>query len=78
MASAIGNRRQGNRSSTLPPVPQKKKGLVPALYRMRPDQVAALRREALRRAAAAGSGKPDMSEIVRAAIDAWLAAKGRK
>lgn len=43
-------------------------------YRLRPDQIEALRREALRRAGARGSGKPDASELVRDAVDRWLEA----
>lgn len=55
-----------------------KKGLKFVGYRLRPEQIAALRREALRRAEASGSGKPDASEIVREALDAWLAKHGGK
>ncbi len=53
-------------------VPQQKKGLKTAAYRLRPDQIEALRLEALRRAVAGKPGKPDASEIVRAAIDLWF------
>ncbi len=56
----------------LRPVPQKVKGLKTAAYRLRPDQIEALRREALRRALAGKAGKPDASELVREALDAWL------
>ncbi len=60
-------------------VPHEKKGLRPALYRLRPDQIAALRREALRRAVERDSGKPDASEVLRELLDAWLAkSEGRR
>lgn len=54
-------------------VPHEKKGMKLAAYRMRPEQIAALRKEALKRAAARDSGKPDASELVREAVDQWLA-----
>lgn len=74
--NAEARKRQGGvGAGTLGRVPQKKKGLRPALYRLRPDQIEALRREALKRAAERGSGKPDASELVRAALDAWLPKK---
>ncbi len=49
------------------------KGLKPVVVRLEPTQIAALKREALRRANERGSMKPDASELVRAALDAWLA-----
>lgn len=49
------------------------KGLKPATFRFEAGQLEALRAEALRRAVARGSGKPDASELVRDAVDAWLA-----
>ncbi len=58
-------------------VPHEKKGMKLAAYRMRPDQIAALRREALKRAVARESGKPDASELVREAVDLWLAKHAR-
>lgn len=57
----------------LPAVPPPKKGLVLAGFRLRPDQLEALRREAFRRAEERGSRKPDASELLREALDAWLA-----
>ncbi|ACG73240.1 hypothetical protein AnaeK_2012 [Anaeromyxobacter sp. K] len=63
---------------TLARVPHVKKGLKLAAYRMRPEQIAALRREALKRAAAREVGKPDASELVREAVDLWLAKKAAK
>lgn len=59
-------------------VPPPKKGLKLAGFRLRPDQLAALRREAQKRAEARESGKPDASELVREAVDAWLAKQARK
>jgi hypothetical protein len=67
-------KKQGRRTpDRLRRVPQKKKGLKTAAYRLRPDQIEALRQEALRRAVAGKPGKPDASEIVRAALDLWFA-----
>jgi len=65
--------RFSGRPGRLGRVPHVKKGLKLAAYRMRPDQIAALRREALKRAVARESGKPDASELVREAVDLWLA-----
>ncbi len=50
----------------------KSKGLAKAMVRLEPEQLEALRREALRRAAERGSMKPDGSEIVREALAEWL------
>jgi hypothetical protein len=54
------------------------KGYEAVLYRLRPEQAAALRRVAAARAAPAmkrgdKGARPDASELVREAIDAWLA-----
>jgi hypothetical protein len=54
------------------------KGLVPATFRFAPDQLAALRREALRRAGERGSAKPDASELIREAVNLWLRRHGAK
>ncbi len=54
-------------------MPHVKKGLKLASYRMRPDQIEALRKEALRRALAGRPGKADASELVREAVDLWFA-----
>jgi hypothetical protein len=54
------------------PANPRAKGLVPATFRFEPEQLDALRREALRRAGERGSGKPDASELVREAVEAWL------
>jgi len=55
--------------------PRKKKGLRLVGVRFDPKQVAALRAEALRRAAARGSGQVDVSEVVREAVALWLKQK---
>ncbi len=52
------------------------KGLAKATFSIRPDQLAAIRGEARRRADLAGSYRADASEVVREAIDSWL--KGRR
>ena len=39
------------------------------------EQWAALRAEAFKRAAARGSAKPDTSEVLREAVDAWMKRK---
>jgi hypothetical protein len=54
------------------------KGYEAVLYRVRPEQAAALRRIAAARAAPAmrrgeKGARPDASELVREAIDTWLA-----
>jgi hypothetical protein len=54
------------------PANPRKKGLKAATYRIHPAQIAALQKEAMRRAAERGSMKPDASELVREAIDAWF------
>ncbi len=74
LAMTTGNRRIVRGVGRLATVPQPKKGMKLAAYRLRPEQVDALRKEALRRAAARSSGKPDASELVREAVDMWLAA----
>jgi hypothetical protein len=52
--------------------PSRAKGLEKAMFRLEPGQLQALRREALRRAGERGSMKPDASELVREAVEAWL------
>jgi hypothetical protein len=49
-----------------------KKGLKLVGLRLRPDQDAALLREARARAEERGRTIPDKSEVAREAIDAWL------
>jgi hypothetical protein len=61
------------RAGRLSTVPPPKKGLKLAGFRLRPDQLAALRREARRRAEERDSQRPDASELVREALDAWIA-----
>lgn len=53
------------------------KGLEKAMFRLEARQLQAIRHEALRRAAERGSMKPDGSEIVREAVEAWLKKRGR-
>jgi hypothetical protein len=48
------------------------------MFRLEPEQLEALRREALRRAAERGSMKPDASEVVREAVAAWLRRSRRR
>jgi hypothetical protein len=43
-----------------------------------PAQAAALRSEALRRATEAGVTRPDMSQIVRELVDAWIAKSAKR
>lgn len=50
----------------------RRKGLEKLMVRLRPDQAAALRAEAFRRAAATGSGQPDASEVLREILDGQL------
>lgn len=47
-------------------------GNVKALFTIAPEHEKALREEAFRRAAAAGSRKPDASAVLREVLDAWL------
>jgi hypothetical protein len=42
-----------------------------------PKQLVELRREAFRRATAAGSARPDVSAVVREAVAAWLERRAR-
>jgi hypothetical protein len=53
------------------------RGFTKATFSVRPDQLAALRAEARRRADRSGAFRPDVSEIVREAIDRWLRARSR-
>ena len=46
------------------------------MIRVAPDQGAAVREEAYRRAKAKGSVLVDASEVVREAIDAWMKSRG--
>lgn len=73
-----GKKRGLVRSRTLGAVPPPKKGLKLAGFRLRPDQLAALRSEARKRATARESMKPDASELVREAVDQWLARHAKK
>lgn len=58
-------------------VPRKtKEGLIVKPFTIAPAHWEALRREAFRRAAKAGYGKPDAGAVLREVLDAWIA-KGR-
>lgn len=54
------------------PVNPRAKGLKLVGIRLEPAQVEALKAEALRRATKHGSLRPDVSELVREALAAWL------
>jgi hypothetical protein len=47
-------------------------GRIKVLVSLEPEQLAGLRREAFRRAAAEDRGRPDVSAIVREAVAEWL------
>lgn len=48
------------------------KDLVKGQWSLSPEHVRALRAEAMKRAEARNSGKPDASEVLREVLDAWL------
>jgi hypothetical protein len=48
-------------------------GFVRALFSIAPEQHEVLKEEAMRRAHVRGSFRPDASELVREALDAWIA-----
>jgi len=53
-------------------------GNVHVVVVLAPEHVAALKREADRRAAAIESRKPDSSAVLREILDAWITKQGRK
>ncbi len=55
-----------------------KGGLIHVTVVLRPDEWEALRREAFRRAAEAGYGRPDASAVLREIVDSWLKKGGAK
>ncbi len=55
-----------------------KEGFVVKPFTIDPRHWEALRREAFRRAAAAGYGKPDASKVLRELLDAWMKASRGK
>ncbi len=55
-----------------------KAGLLQVTVTLAPEHLAALRREAFRRAAEAGHGKPDASTVLRELLDAWLAKAAKR
>lgn len=60
------------------PVGREKRNHVKITHMFTQEQADALRREAYRRAEEKGSRKPDESEIVREAVDLWIAKHGGK
>ncbi|HET9597030.1 MAG TPA: hypothetical protein VFP65_15690 [Anaeromyxobacteraceae bacterium] len=48
------------------------RGYTKATFSLRPDQIASLRAVARARADSAGEFRPDVSAVVREAIDSWL------
>jgi hypothetical protein len=50
-----------------------KAGLVQVVLTLDPQHLALLRTEAIRRAVAAGSGRPDASAVLREILQAWAA-----
>lgn len=50
----------------------RRKDLEKVMYRLRPEQIAALRAESYRRAQKTGSGRPDASEVLRQILDGDL------
>jgi hypothetical protein len=80
-ASALapgGGRVPGVPSKTAPPARPKRigrppEGRVKILISVEPAQLTALRREAFARATAEDRGRPDVSALIRDAIDAWIA-----
>ncbi len=53
------------------------KGTVPAQFQVEPRHLAALREEALRRTQERGTGRMDVSELVRESFDEWISKRGR-
>lgn len=51
----------------------KRSGLLKATFSLKPKQLAAVVTEAQRRAQVAGRIRADASEVVREALDAWIA-----
>ena len=54
------------------------KGYKKVMISFTPEQAAALKREALRRAMESGKGRPDSGEIIREAFDSWLSKNVKK
>ncbi len=55
-----------------------KQGFLVKPFTISPHQWEALRREAFRRAADVGSGKPDASAVLREILDTWVAKQRSK
>jgi hypothetical protein len=80
MRAEAGKRHRGASAGTVGRVPQPKKPYKLAGFKLHPEQIKALRREARRRAEERDASLSDASELVREAIDAWLSShvKGYK
>jgi hypothetical protein len=52
-------------------------GRIKVLVSLEPEQLAGLRKEAFRRAAGEERGRPDVSALIREAVEAWLAKQKR-
>lgn len=66
------------KAETKPPRSPMFKGYQKVTVSLPREQAAALKHEALRRAIAAGGARPDAGEIVREALDAWLAKNAKR
>ncbi len=49
-----------------------KKDYLKVMFKIAPDQLEALRAEAMRRAKERNRGRIDASEVLREAVDAWM------
>jgi hypothetical protein len=56
----------------------KRSGFVKATFSVEPEQLASVVTEAQRRAQERGVIRADASAVVREALDAWIAKRGRK
>ncbi len=64
-------------SAATRPWARTKGGNVKALFTISPEHEKALRDEALRRAYAVRSAKPDASAVLREILDGWLQARSK-
>ncbi len=53
-------------------------GRIKAMFSIEPEQLAALRREAFRRAASEPRGRPDVSAVVREVLAGWMRESPKK
>jgi hypothetical protein len=54
-----------------------KKPYLKVMFKIAPDQLEALRAEAMRRAKERQRGRIDASEVLREAVDAWMKRRGK-